>query len=85
MICQEKPERYGMDQIIFYAMEKNNVRLAIAGGTSYENAISTCQEFIGKLQELMAAEIARVELLKKREADLGVAEETYQEKTDGSN
>lgn len=51
-----------MDQIIFYNIEKNNVRLSIQGGTSYENAINMCNEFIAKLTEQMAAEIARQDL-----------------------
>lgn len=51
-----------MDQIIFYNLEKDNVRLSIQGGTSYENAINMCNEFIAKLTEQMAAEIARQEL-----------------------
>ena len=58
-----------MDQIIFYNIEKNNVRLSIQGGTSYENAINMCNEFIVKLQEQMAAEIARQDLAAAKSVD----------------
>ena len=58
-----------MNQVIFYNLEKNNVRLSIQGDTTYETAISTCQEFIAKLQEDMAARIAAHELELKKAAE----------------
>ena len=65
-----------MDQIIFYNMEKNNIRLSIQGGTSYENAINMCNEFIAKLSEQMAAEIARQELASKKSQEANAQEIT---------
>lgn len=65
-----------MNQIIFYNIEKNNVRLSIQGDTTYETAIATCQEFIAKLQEDMAARIAAHELSLKKQAEEPVAETT---------
>ncbi|HVW99253.1 MAG TPA: hypothetical protein VHA52_02265 [Candidatus Babeliaceae bacterium] len=58
-----------MNKIIFYNLEKNNVRLSIQGGTSYENAIETCKEFITQLQEDMATTIAQQELAEKKQVE----------------
>jgi hypothetical protein len=71
-----------MNKIIFYNLEKNNVRLCIQGGTSYENAIETCKEFIASLQEDMATSIANQELAEKK-----LAEESKEstEASDGGN
>jgi hypothetical protein len=46
--------------------EKSCYRLSILAGTSYEDAITACQEFIVALQEDMALEIARRELAEKK-------------------
>lgn len=66
-----------MNQIVFYNLEKQTeksiYRLSILAGTSYEEAILACQEFVEKLQELMAAEIARKELALKKESDAKAA------------
>lgn len=73
-----------MDQIIFYNLEKNSVRLSVQGGTSYENAIATCQEFITKLQEQMASEIARQELAAAKSSDSTPSEPEADMQTEGA-
>jgi hypothetical protein len=63
-----------MNKIIFFNLEKQSeksiYRLSILAGTSYEAAIEACQEFIVKLQEDMAAEIARCELSDKKVSEV---------------
>jgi hypothetical protein len=79
-----------MNKIIFYNLEKNNVKLSIQAGTSYENAIETCKEFIATLMEDMATTIAQQELSEKKAAENAHAQELAEkefaerEATDGS-